>query len=365
MKITALESIPLAIPFSHGGKGAGFRGQDWSKIHMVLIRIETAEGVTGWGEAFGYGSWKAVKSVFDELVAPLVVGREIDNITDFMRDIAQMLHIFGRNGVVQYALSGLDIGLWDIKAKLVHQPLHKLLGSADRTSVPGYSSLFRYGDADTIVRMSQQSLDEGFKCIKLHETGFREVEVARKAVGPDTGIMVDVNCPWTLQQALEAAKALRDLDIRWLEEPIFPPEDFEALAQCQALSGVKLGAGENVCGVSEFEKMLDAGAVSYAQPSVTKVGGISTFLEVDALCRKRGIPVFPHSPYYGPGFLATLQLVAARPEETLAEWFKLTLEGDLYNGKAAPKDGSFSVPGGPGLGFDPDPAVVTAYRVSV
>lgn len=365
MKIAELESIPLAIPFSHGGKTGGFRGLDWSKIFTVLVRVETAEGVTGWGEAFGYGTWKAVKGILDELIPPLVLDREISDIGAFMRDIAQTLHILGRNGAIQYAMSGLDIALWDIKAKLAGLPLHKLLGNASRTSLPAYSSLFKYGDAETVAMIARLSLDEGFKQIKVHETGFHEIEAARKAVGPTTLIMVDVNCPWSPEQAVEAAKAMRQLDLYWLEEPVFPPEDFKALAQCQKLSGIKISAGENACGVSEFEKMLDADAVSFAQPSVTKVGGISTFLAVEALCRERGVLVYPHSAYFGPGLLATLQLVAARPDPTLVEWFKLELEADLFHGGGRPKNGAFVVPDLPGLGFDPDPAVVAAYRVPI
>jgi L-alanine-DL-glutamate epimerase-like enolase superfamily enzyme len=365
MKITTLESVALAIPFSHGAERAGFEGQDWSKIHMVLLRIETAEGVIGWGDAFGYGCWKAVKCAIDQMIAPLVIGREIDDIGRFMKHLAHVLHIFGRNGVMQYALSGLDIGLWDIKGKLAGLPLHKLLGSAGRTAIPGYSSLFKYGDSDVVARMCQESLDEGFRWIKLHETGSREIETARKTTGPDVGIMVDVNCAWTLEQALAEARTLRELDVHWLEEPIFPPEDFKTIAKCQSLSGLPLGAGENACGVSEFEKMMDVGAVSFAQPSVTKVGGVTTFLEVDALCRQRGVPVFPHSPYFGPGFLATLQLLAARPEESLVEQFKLKLEADLFYGRTSPKAGYFRVPDAPGLGCDPDPAVISAFRVDL
>ncbi len=363
MKITRLESIALAIPFDHGAKRAGFRGQDWSKIYMVLVRLETDQGAVGWGDAFGYGSWQSVKVALDTMIAPLVVGREIADIPAFMRDIAQILHIFGRNGVIQYALSGVDIALWDIKAKLAGKPLYKLLGGNGRTAVPGYSSLFKYNDAETVARMCQESIDEGFRAIKLHETGYKEIEIARKTVGDDIPIMVDVNCPWTPEQALQAALSFRDLDIFWLEEPIFPPEDFKALARCQKESGVRLSAGENACGVSEFETMIDAGAVSFAQPSVTKVGGITTFRQVEDLCRKRNIPVYPHSPYYGPGFLATLQLAAARDNDSLIEWFKLKLEADLFGGRALPRNGHFHLPEGPGLGCDPDPAVITAYRV--
>lgn len=362
MKIAAIDCIPLAIPFEHGGNTA-FRGQDWSKIYMLLLRIETAEGVTGWGDAFAYNCWRSVKAAIDHMVAPLAVGREVEDIPAFMRDLAQMLHIFGRNGVAQYALSGLDIGLWDIAAKLTGKPLHQLLGRAGRAVLPGYASLFKYRDADIVAAKCRESLAEGFGWIKLHETEHREVSAARQACGARVPIMVDVNCPWTPAEALAAALGLKELDLFWLEEPIFPPEDFAAMARLQCESGVRLAAGENACGQLEFEKMIDAGAVSFAQPSVTKVGGISAFLDVQRLCDERGVPVYPHSPYFGPGFLATLQLAAAREAEPLIEWFKLDLEADLFAGAALPRAGHFHLPAGDGLGCEPDPDVIRAYRV--
>jgi L-alanine-DL-glutamate epimerase-like enolase superfamily enzyme len=298
------------------------------------------------------------------MVAPLVVGREVADIRSFMADLAQVLHIFGRNGVLQYALSGLDIGLWDIAAKLAGQPLHRLLGAGGRSSLPGYASLFKYGDPETVAEMCRRSIDEGFGWIKLHEAGYDQIRAARETVGAGFPLMVDVNCPWTPAQALEAILSFEELGLHWLEEPIVPPEDFKALARLRTQGRMPLGLGENACGLSEFEKMIDAGAVDFAQPSVTKVGGITAFLDIAGLCAAHGIPVCPHSPYYGPGFLATLQLAAARPEETVVEWFQLQLEADLFGGQALPRGGRFELPAGPGLGCDPDPAVIAEYRVA-
>lgn len=362
MKISHIETIPLAIPFQHEGS-TSFRGQDWSKIHMVLLRIGTKDGIVGWGDAFSYNCWRSVKQAIDHMITPLVVGRKIDDIPAVMRDLGQILHIFGRNGIVQYALSGLDIGLWDVKAKSVGQPLHRLLGTRGRTVLPGYASLFKYGDHDIVAAKCRDSLDEGFGWIKLHENNRREIAAARDAFGVDRPIMVDVNCCWTPQEAVDAARSFREFDLFWLEEPIFPPDDFSALARVQQESGTPLAAGENACGVLEFERMIDTKAIRFAQPSVTKVGGVSTFVEVQRLCEMRGVPVYPHSPYFGPGFLATLQLAAAREPETLIEWFKLELEADLFGDAARPKGGCFHLPGGDGLGADPDPAVIRTYRM--
>ena len=166
------------------------------------------------------------------------------------------------------------------------------------------------------------------------------------------------------------AARLRPYDLHWLEEPIFPPEDYRALARLQAESGVDLACGENACTAFEFRRLLAAGAARYVQPSVTKLGGVTEFLKVLALAEAAGVTVMPHSPYFGPGWLATLQLAAAmplagRPGGPWIERFFTRLEATLYPGLVSPVDGGgFRIPGGPGLGAEPDPDVVREYRAA-
>jgi D-galactarolactone cycloisomerase len=174
---------------------------------------------------------------------------------------------------------------------------------------------------------------------------------------------VDTNCPWTPAEALRHALAFKPYGIHWLEEPIFPPEDFASLARLREQAGIPLAAGENACTAFDFQKMFAAGAVSYAQPSVTKVGGISEFLRVAALASAQGVEVMPHAPYFGPGFPATLQLCAALPAGALFERLYVDLEASLYGDLINAVDGSFRVPAGPGLGMDPDPDVIESYRI--
>jgi L-alanine-DL-glutamate epimerase-like enolase superfamily enzyme len=123
-----------------------------------------------------------------------------------------------------------------------------------------------------------------------------------------------------------------------------------------------MAAGENNCTSFQFRDMFAAGAVDYAQPSVTKVGGVTEFLKVAALADAAGVTVMPHSPYFGPGFLATLQLAAARSQPGgMIERYHMDLEASLYGRLIEPVDGSFAVPQGPGLGCDPDPDVLKTY----
>ena len=165
------------------------------------------------------------------------------------------------------------------------------------------------------------------------------------------------------------AARLKPYDLHWLEEPIFPPEDFAALARLQRESGVDLACGENACTAFEFRRMMEAGAVRYVQPSVTKVGGVTEFLKVLAVAEGYSVTVMPHSPYFGPGWLATLQLLGAMPLTGSpgggwAERFYTRLEATLYPGFVSPDEtGHFRIPTGPGLGAEPDPDVIRDYRL--
>ena len=371
MKIARVETIPLAIPHDSGGPPPAWGGQAWHALNILLVRVEDEEGAVGWGEAFSYNCMPAVRAMLDQSLAPVVVGRDATDIAALMRELQQAMHLFGRYGITMFALSGIDIALWDLNAKRAGMPLGQLLGgSASPPLVPGYASLLKYRDPGLVAEYVAKALAEGYPAIKLHETEEPEVAAAREAMGEGVPLCVDTNCPWTPAEAREMAFRLRDYDLHWLEEPIFPPEDFEALARLQRESGVDLACGENACTAFEFRSMLDAGAVRYPQPSVTKVGGVTEFRKVIALAEARGVTVMPHSPYFGPGWLATLQLLASmpltgRPGGSWTERFYTRLEATLYPGFVSPVEGGrFRVPTGPGLGAEPDPEVIRDFRVS-
>jgi L-alanine-DL-glutamate epimerase-like enolase superfamily enzyme len=262
-----------------------------------------------------------------------------------------------------FALSGLDIALWDIAGKAAGKPLHALLAAAATDAVPAYASLFRYNDADVVAERTAAALAQGYAYVKLHEIAEAEVAVARRTAGDGVPIMLDTNCPWTPDEAREMAARLKAYDLFWLEEPIFPPEDFAALAALGEATGVAIAAGENACTAQEFDKMFAAGAVTYAQPSVTKVGGVGEFLKVVEAARAARVAVMPHSPYFGPGFLATLHLAAAATDGGLVERFYITPEASLYGDLVDPIGDVFRVPQESGLGPEPDPDVIKDYRV--
>jgi L-alanine-DL-glutamate epimerase-like enolase superfamily enzyme len=158
------------------------------------------------------------------------------------------------------------------------------------------------------------------------------------------------------------ARAMKDDGLVWLEEPVWPPEDHAGLARVRA-EGVPIAAGENAAGFLEFERMFALGAVDVAQPSVTKVGGVTEMRRILALGAARGVEVVPHCPYFGPGFLASLHLIAAMPSRPPVEVLWMEMEANPFDPFVRASDGQLRVPQGPGLGCEPDPAVLRRYAV--
>lgn len=154
---------------------------------------------------------------------------------------------------------------------------------------------------------------------------------------------------------------LQPLDMAWVEEPVFPPDDYEALRRLSAL-GVPIAAGENACTAMEFERLTPA--VAFPQPSVIKAGGVSEFLAIAALASASGKTAMPHSPYFGPGYWATLQLAAHLPQTGMVEFLYTRPDAWIGQDIPLPRSGKIAVPQQPGIGFTPDDAVLDRYRLS-
>jgi D-galactarolactone cycloisomerase len=362
MKIVAVEALPLSIPSRYGADGWTLGTGGWRALDFCLVRVDTDAGITGWGEAFSYSCRRAVAAAVRDMIAPLALGRDAADIDGLHAEIQRRLHIFGRFGITAFALSGLDIALWDIAGKAAGKPLHALLGGAKRERLACYASLLRYAEPALVARHCAQALEEGYGAIKLHEVSEPAIAAARAAVPRPVPLLLDVNCEWSVAEAIAVGRRLAPLGLDWFEEPVFPPEDGAGLRAVGEACRIPIAAGENCCFATQFAHLLDAGALQYAQPSVTKVGGITEFRKVAALCAARGVQLAPHSPYFGPGALATLHLIAALAEAARFEYFYLQADAALYGGLLSPRRGALAVPQAPGLGADPDPDVVRRYR---
>ncbi|MGH7391757.1 MAG: mandelate racemase/muconate lactonizing enzyme family protein [Candidatus Rokuibacteriota bacterium] len=362
MKITRVESVVLNLPMVIDGATPMLGGRARTSIDMLLVRVDTDAGITGWGEAFGHRIFHATRAAIDTLLGPMCVGRDPGQILALNDELQRVLHGVGRGGPTIYALSGIDIALWDIAGKAAGLPLYRLLGGSPRADLPAYASLLRYGAAPAVARYTEQALGRGYRHIKLHEITVPEVKAARDVAGAGVPIMLDTNCPWTVTQAIEMAQRLAPLGLHWLEEPVWPPENLGGLAEVRARGGIPTAAGENYGTVWEFRRAFEAGALAYAQPSVTKIGGVTELRKVITLAEAFGVQVVPHSAYFGPGLLASIHGIAAMPAESLVERFYCDFAENPLGDAIHPRDGRIAVPQGPGLGVDPDPRLLEKLR---
>lgn len=335
----------------------------WGAFNQVIVEVRTDDGLVGWGEAFGYGTPLAVTALVNHTLQPLLIGQDASDIRGTIESLFHATHLWGRYGVTTFAISGVDIALWDLAGKRVNKPLFELFGGAASRAIPSYCSLVRYRDLDLMTQHAAEAADAGSPMIKLHQIDVESVRRGREAVGA-LPLTVDVNCEWTPLEAIQMARSMNEYDLYWLEEPVFPPEDYVGLARVARASGVPIASGENACTASQFLLMMESRAVAFVQPSVIKVGGISEFLKVAALAEVYNVNLAPHSPYFGPGFLATLHLIAHLRHVSWIERLHLDLEASLFKRPLSFDGTTYTVPDGPGLGLEVDPDVVRTYRVS-
>jgi len=262
---------------------------------------------------------------------------------------------------VIFALSAVDIALWDLLAKWREQPLWQMLG-AKRQKIGIYASLVSYGNhPERVAAKVLSTYRAGFRAIKLHETAYPAIAAAREILPADAELMIDVNCPWTVEEAVKKAQALLSLNLGWLEEPVWPPDDLAGLAEVRK-QGTRIAAGENAAGVQGFAEHFERGAIDIAQPSVSKVGGITAMLKVFTLAKQYQIRVVPHCFYYGAGLMATAQLVAMLDDSVSLEVPYIQWQDALYS--QLNFEPYMRLPDIPGLGFEPSLSVIKKYLIS-
>ena len=364
MKITRVSTVVYRQHLKSGSPKLKFAGEGRSTFETLLIKVETDEGVVGWGEAFPHRVWPAIRLLVDSLIAPVCIGADPTDIGKLMKKLIYHVHGVGRAGPAMYALSGLDIALWDILGKVANLPIYKLLGGAQCDRLPAYASLLKYNDTKVVTAVSEDALSRGYDELKIHETGRDEITAAANLLHQHNGnsLMVDVNAPWNLQEALTATEPLRELGLKWIEEPVWPPEDFGAAAEISA-SGVPVAIGENVLTPSDFARLIETRAVDYIQPSVAKIGGISIMRDIIVSANRANVAIAPHSAYFGPGLIATAHLSAALAPAPMVERLYCDLTESPFGNWYEPVDGFLALPQGPGLGIEPDQKLLDKLSV--
>ncbi|MEO1718861.1 MAG: mandelate racemase/muconate lactonizing enzyme family protein [Pseudomonadota bacterium] len=367
MKIKSIEVIPLRVPFEDGSAGVGLMPSKWTHLDFALVRIESADGLVGWGDAFAYSCLKPVVSAIEQMVAPLVLNADVPttpaDIASLNVLLQKRLHLHGRYGITTFAISAVDIALFDLAAKAAGKTIADFIGGARRRELPAYASLVRYGDPGQVREFTDRALGEGYAYIKLHEITDAAITAGAEASEGRANLMTDVNCSWSAEEADVLTARCAELGLYWVEEPVFPPDDAAALNALQSRHDIAIASGENACTAVEFARTVPA--ITFPQPSVTKVGGISEMLAVCDLAEAHGKVVMPHAPYFGPGYWATLQVMAARPSCGLFERFYVSPEAFLDPAIPLPESGQITLPDTTGLGFEPDTSTLARYRVDI
>lgn len=362
--IVKAETILVSIPFESGGTPPwSFGGKPRNAFDTLMVRLETKSGLIGWGEAFSRNEDKALKQIIDTRVLPLIINKPSTEIARIKYDLEFQLQNFGRIGPIAYGISAVDTALWDIAGKRMGCPLVDVLGGAYADELEVYASLMRYGNCEDVARITKQAVDRGYRYIKLHEITVPEIKAAVEAAGTSAKVMLDTNCPWSVHEALRYDRELEPLNLYWFEEPIWPPENYIGLAKVRATGRHRIAAGENAGSLHDFSAMIAAGAIDIAQPDVAKTGGVTELLKIAALCEASGIEFVPHCAIFGPGQVATMHINASRQTTPLLERLYCDFEAELYGGTNLPVKGKVKVPTGPGLGLEPNEAVISKYKV--
>lgn len=357
MKITDIKVIPLFIPlketppFSISGKASNYH---------VLIKVFTDEGIVGYGEAYRMTPG-AMCTFIEEALKPHLIGRnptQIEMLWDLMYGIT---FLYGRKGFALNAISGIEIALWDIIGKYRNLPIYEMIGGLCRDKIKAYASLPRYNTPEEVAIAACRCVEEGYTALKLHQDDIESVKAARRAVGPDINLMLDVNGAWNIREAVKVAKVLEEYGYLWLEEPISPMDDYDGLAYVKEKANILIAAGENEYTLYGFKEMITKRAVDIIQPDVTKAGGILACRKIFALVEAWNLRLAMHSYCFGPGIAATVHLSLSNMLSEYVEIHALPLEASFILPPLRPENGYIAAPTGPGLGIEIDEEIVKRY----
>ncbi len=336
----------------------------WTTKAMLFCFVEADDGRLGIGEGWtSYASPRALAATIEDDVAPLVVGRQLDEAFDIAGRCRDACVMSGRYGITAVALSAVEIALHDLRAKAAHEPLWRQLGGLE-PRVPVYASagLYRTDDAGPSLGNELRGyVDAGFRAVKIKVGGaplavdLDRIEEARDAIGPGIGLMVDAHYSFTFERAMAFAEAAAAYDLVWFEAPL-APTDYDGYAKLAAHSPIPLCGNETLPWREPFRHLADAG-VRYLMPDVSACGGVGETLAIGAVAEAGGSAVTLHSSSSVVLFLASLHAAAAMPAAHSVEfhqmhrWYFDLVPPDTF----ALSDGCVVLGDQPGLGVELTP----------
>jgi L-alanine-DL-glutamate epimerase-like enolase superfamily enzyme len=370
MKITRVEPIHLRLPDVN-------ERCDGSQETLV-VKVYTDAGLVGVGEvdSSAHVARAIIEAPLSHKIcrglAECVLGQDPFEIDRLIHRMYEGSIFFGRQGAVIQAMSGVEIALWDIVGKATGRPVYQLLGGGFRKTFRAYSSIL-FGDTPAETeRIARGVAAQGFRAAKFgwgpmgqsEESDIAHVRAARRGLGPDIELMVDAGLCWDTATAIRRARQFEEFGLTWLEEPLHP-DNIDGYARLSARAPMRIAAGEEVCDIPEFRRLMDVGGVDVAQVDVTRVGGLARSKRIGWDSAERHRLCVNHSYKTGINIAASLHFVAALPNTHYFEYCveQGALRQHLTRQRFPVVDGLIAVPEEPGLGIELDEAIVARYRV--
>jgi L-alanine-DL-glutamate epimerase-like enolase superfamily enzyme len=331
---------------------------------LGLIKIHTDEGTMG----VGVGSTGGVAGATIEHLKPELIGEDPINVERLWHKM-WIPKLIGRRGLTTRAISGIDIALWDLRAKVAGMPLYKMLGGF-RNRMPTYIAGGYYEEGKGLKELQQEmyeNVEMGAKAIKMKigAVPIREdaerVKAVREAIGPDVKLLVDANCAYRAYEAIQMARAMEEYDIFWFEEPIMP-DDYDGHVRLAQMTSIPIATGENEYTRYGFRDLINTKAVPILNADAKVLGGVTEFMKVAAYAQAHDLVIAPHGSQD-----IHIHLVTAIQNGLILEYYRDSVDpmhGKVYNTTLRLNDdGTVSPPEVPGVGIDPNYTELAPFRV--